>query len=47
MVGVSLYPGGYGGTPYLQDNKETLLMCEKYNVNYLLIDDEYDVDIEL
>jgi len=31
----------------LQDNKETLLMCEKYNVNYLLIDDEYDVDIEL
>lgn len=31
----------------LEDNAHNLKMCEKYNCNYLLIDGEYDVDIEL
>ena len=31
----------------LQDNAKTLDMCKKHNVNYLLIDDEYHVDLEL
>lgn len=31
----------------LQDNAQTLAMCKKHNVNYLLIDDEYHVDFEL
>ncbi len=31
----------------LRDNAEILEQCRNYNVNYLLIDDEYQVDIEL
>ena len=31
----------------LRDNIRTLDMCKKYNANYLLIDDEYNVDLEL
>ncbi len=31
----------------LQENAQTLDMCKKYNANYLLIDDEYNVDLEL
>ena len=31
----------------LQDNAQTLDMCKKHNANYLLIDDEYHVDLEL
>lgn len=31
----------------LQDNRHTLEMCKKHNVNYILIDDEYNVDLEL
>lgn len=31
----------------LQDNAQTLDMCKKHNANYLLIDDEYNVDLEL
>lgn len=31
----------------LEDNAEILEQCEKYKVNYLLIDKDYDVDIEL
>ena len=31
----------------LRDNTELLERCQNYNVNYLLIDDEYQVDIEL
>ncbi len=31
----------------LHDNLKTLEMCKKYNVNYILIDNEYDVGIEL
>lgn len=31
----------------LQDNAHALDMCKKYNANYLLIDDEYNVDLEL
>ncbi|MDE6709338.1 MAG: adenylate kinase, partial [Oscillospiraceae bacterium] len=31
----------------LQENAQTLDMCKKYNANYLLIDDEYNVDFEL
>lgn len=31
----------------LRDNTEILERCQNYNVNYLLIDDEYQVDIEL
>ena len=31
----------------LSDNIQTLEMCKKYSVNYILIDNEYDVDIEL
>lgn len=31
----------------LQDNSQTLDMCKKHNANYLLIDDEYYVDLEL
>ena len=31
----------------LRDNTEILEQCQKYKVNYLLIDDEYRVDIEL
>jgi adenylate kinase family enzyme len=28
----------------LRDNKETLKMCKKYEVDYLLIDSKYDID---
>ena len=31
----------------LQDNAQTLDMCKKHHINYLLIDDEYHVDFEL
>ena len=31
----------------LRDNAEILEQCQKYKVNYLLIDDEYQVDIEI
>lgn len=31
----------------LRENAQILDMCKKYNVNYLLIDDEYYVDLEL
>ena len=31
----------------LGDNAKLLEQCQKYKVNYLLIDDEYQVDIEL
>lgn len=31
----------------LRDNAEILKQCQNYKVNYLLIDDEYQVDIEL
>ena len=31
----------------LRDNAKILEQCQIYKVNYLLIDDEYQVDIEL
>ena len=31
----------------LRDNAEILEQCQNYKVNYLLIDDEYQVDIEI
>ena len=31
----------------LRDNAETLKQCQKYKVNYILIDDEYKIDIDL
>ena len=31
----------------LRDNAKILEQCQKYKVNYILIDDEYQVDIEL
>lgn len=31
----------------LRDNAEILKQCRNYKLNYLLIDDEYQVDIEL
>ena len=31
----------------LQDNAQMLEMCQKHNTNYLLIDNEYHVDLEL
>lgn len=31
----------------LQDNAQTFDMCKKHNADYLLIDDEYNVDLEL
>lgn len=38
---------GYTMESALQDNAKTLEMCQKHNINYLLIDDGYHVDIEL
>ena len=31
----------------LQDNAQMLEMCKRYHTKYLLIDDEYHVDLEL
>ncbi len=31
----------------LQDNAQILQLCKKHNANYLLIDDEYKIDIDL
>ena len=31
----------------LVDNKQTLKMCQKYGVDYLIIDTEYNIDLEL
>lgn len=31
----------------LQDNIQVLELCKKYNTNYVLIDDEYKIDIDL
>lgn len=31
----------------LRDNAETLKQCQKYKVNYILIDGEYQIDIDL
>ena len=31
----------------LDDNKEMMELAKKYNVNYILIDDKYEVDIDL
>ncbi len=31
----------------LRDNSQVLNLCKKYNVNYVLIDDEYKIEIDL
>lgn len=31
----------------LADNEQTLKMCQKYGVDYLIIDTEYNIDLEL
>lgn len=31
----------------LQDNSQVLMLCKKHNVNYVLIDDEYKISIDL
>ena len=31
----------------LRDNAEILRLCQSYNVNYILIDEEYQIDIQL
>jgi 2-phosphoglycerate kinase len=31
----------------LQDNKNTLSLAQKHKVNYILIDDKYEIDIDL
>ncbi len=31
----------------LNENVKNFEMCKKYNCNYILIDDSYEVDIEL
>ena len=31
----------------LADNKQTLKMCQQYGVDYLIIDTEYNIDLEL
>ena len=31
----------------LQDNSQVLNLCKKYNVNYVLIEDEYKINIDL
>ena len=31
----------------LQDNSQVLMLCKKHNVNYVLIDDEYKINIDL
>ena len=31
----------------LEDNKKMLKLVQKHNANYVLIDDEYEIDIEL
>ena len=31
----------------LQDNMQLLELCKKHNVNYVLVDDEYKIDIDL
>ena len=31
----------------LEDNRKNLELCQRYHVNYLLIEEEYDVDFEL
>ena len=35
------------GYPVLIDNDKMMKMCEKYRVNYLLIEDEYQIEVEL
>ena len=31
----------------LRDNAEVLCLAKEYDVNYILIDDKYEVDVEL
>ena len=31
----------------LKDNAKILDMCRKYKVNYIMIDEEYGIDVEL
>ena len=31
----------------LADNAKVLSLAQKYNVNYILIDDQYEIDIDL
>ena len=31
----------------LQDNAQVLELCQKHNANYVLIDDEYKIEIDL
>lgn len=31
----------------LEDNKKNLELCKKYNLNYILIDDKYEINLEL
>lgn len=38
---------GYTIETVLKDNAEILELCQTYKVNYLLIDEEYRIDIEL
>lgn len=38
---------GYTIKSALKENKEVLFLAEKYNVNYILIEDKYEIRIEL
>lgn len=42
-----LYDSSFDKTSALEDNNHNLKMCKKYGCNYVLIDDNYKVDVEL
>lgn len=42
-----LFEQQYTMESVLADNAETLFLAQKHNVNYVLIDDKYEIDIDL
>ena len=47
VVEQRLDDSGYIMESALQDNARILAMCQKYGLNYLLVDGQYQVDLEL
>ena len=42
-----LYKDNINIDEFIEENKYNLDMCKKYDYNYILIDDEYDIDLNI
>ena len=42
-----LYKDNMNIDEFIEENKYNLDMCKKYGYNYILIDDKYDIDLNI